>query len=97
MIRPAQPQLLDLAAEMRPDWPAEELEGALVAAAASGWSWIRAFALTADLLADENATPRQLADAFRSPLDRQHPGEPSAEWHEARAGLDEHLAARRAS
>jgi len=45
-IRPAQPELLDLAAAMRPDWDRDRLSGALAAAANNGWPWPR------DLLAE---------------------------------------------
>ena len=75
-INPAQPQLLDLAAEMRPGWDRDDLSLALVAARNAGWSWCRTLLQVARLLCDEKAVPHDLAVAARSPLERTQPADP---------------------
>jgi len=94
-IRPAQAELLDLAAAMRPDWERDRLAGALAAAANNGWPWPRAFLAAARLLADPDAQPWDLLAETRDPLHRD--GRPlSAERNaelaaEAKAALDDSL------
>ena len=67
-IQSATTQLLELAEAMRgPEW-ADDLAGPLVAAKNAGWDWPRTFLFAARLLADENASPRDLVLAIRSPL-----------------------------
>jgi len=95
-IRSAQPELLALAAVMRPDWEGRALSGALHSAAHNGWPWPRAFLATARLLADPDAQPRDLLAEIADPL--QPRGRPlSAEARArcaaaARAALEESLA-----
>ena len=76
-IQLATPQLLELAEAMRgPEW-ADDLAGALAAARNSGWDWPKAFLFAARLLADEDASPRDLVTALRDPLERRGPADPS--------------------
>jgi hypothetical protein len=75
-INPATPQLLDLAAAMRPDWDRDQLSLALVAVRNAGWPWTRTFMAAARLLCDVKAVPRDLAVAARSPLERTVPADP---------------------
>jgi hypothetical protein len=70
-IQPAQGELLDLAAAMRPDWQRRDLEGALAGAAQNGWPWPRAFLATARLLTDPEAKPRDLLEEIADPLERR--------------------------
>jgi hypothetical protein len=92
-IRPAQAELLELAAAMRPDWERDRLAGALASAAHNGWPWPRAFLAACRLLADPDALPRDLLAEIADPLHRE--GRPlSAEENarhaaEARARLAE--------
>lgn len=88
MIRPAMPQLVELATAMRTDWDADDLSGAIAAAHAAGWDWPHVFLTVARLLVDEDASPRDLSTAVRSPFARQRPAEPTPEYQEARAELD---------
>jgi len=70
-IHSATPQLLDLAAGMRPDWSRDDLSGALTAARSSGWPWPRACMTAVRLLCDPEATPRDLLAEVRNPLARE--------------------------
>jgi hypothetical protein len=70
-VQPAQGELLDLAAVMRPDWQRRDLEGALAGAAQNGWPWPRAFLATARLLTDPEAKPRDLLEEIADPLERR--------------------------
>ena len=96
-IQPARDELLALAAAMRPDWDRRDLAGALMSAANNGWPWPRAFLATARLLADPDATPRDLLAEIASPLERNaRPLSPAANARhaaEAKARLDESLGA----
>jgi hypothetical protein len=100
-VQPAQAELLALAAVMRPDWQARDLEGALASAAANGWPWPRAFLATARLLADPAAGPRDLLAEIADPLQRHgRPLSPEAAARcaaAARAALGEALASRGAA
>jgi hypothetical protein len=83
------PKLLELVAEMRPDWDLNELAGAMTTAAMTpDWTWDRTFSLVADLLVDEKAGPWDLAAAIRSPFEKRRPDDPSEVWREARAALE---------
>ena len=75
-IVPAAPELLELAARMRPKWDIDALQGALIAARAAGWTWERTFGHVALLLTDPAGEPRQLLDACRNPI-RHQPGVPA--------------------
>src|SRR5258707_15487523 len=81
---------------MPPDWQPRDLAGALAAAANNGWPWPRAFLATARLLADPDATPRDLLAEIASPLERNtRPLSPAANARhaaEAKVRLDESLA-----
>ncbi len=94
-IHPATPELLDLAAAMRPDWERRDLAGALMSAANNSWPWPRAFLATARLLADPDAQPRDLLAEIASPLERNaRPLSPAANARhaaEAKAALDDSL------
>lgn len=84
-VHSAPQQLISLAAEMRPDWDPDQLQHALMAAKAANWSWARTFMLTARLLADENASPRDLAAEARNPLKAADDvAEPSDEYRQLR-------------
>jgi hypothetical protein len=90
-IEPATPQLLDLAAEMRPDWDRDQLSLALVAARNAGWTWTRTITATVRLLCDVKAVPHDLAVAARSPLERAVPADPdvaAAALAEMRAAVE---------
>lgn len=69
-IHSATPQLLALAAVMRPDWDPAALSGALVSAAVNGWAWPRAFLACARLLADPKGQPRDLLAEIADPVRR---------------------------
>jgi len=94
-IRSATPELLELAAAMRPDWERRDLAGALASAANNGWPWPRAFLAACRLLADPDAEPRDLLAEIRDPLHRD--GRPlsaadnARHAAEARARLDDSL------
>jgi hypothetical protein len=81
-VHPAPLQLADLAAVMRPDWPREQLEGA-IAAARQSWSWPRIFGEVARLLVDEDSSPRDLTVAARDPMTRTQPSPNYREWAQA--------------
>lgn len=82
-------ELQALAAVMRPDWDQRALSAALMSASAAGWPWPRAFLAAARLLADPDATPRDLLAETRDPLRRDPPSAPgaNAEYAAARAAL----------
>lgn len=67
-INSAQPELLALATAMRGEEWAGDLAGALAAAHNAGWDWPRAFRYATRLMADEEALPRDMAEAARDPL-----------------------------
>ena len=64
-IRPAVPQLLALAEEMRKDWNPEQTAGAL--ALCANWSFRKQLRQMVGLLCDPMSTPRDLAAAARQP------------------------------
>jgi hypothetical protein len=66
--QPATPELLTLAAKMRPDWDRTDLSGALAAAASNGWDWPKTFLAVCRLLADSEAAPRDLIKAVQNPV-----------------------------
>jgi hypothetical protein len=99
-VRPAQPELLALAAAMRPGWDPRALSGALTAAANNGWPWPRAFLAACRLLADPDASPRDLLAEVRGPLERGPSLSPDVNARraaEAQAALAKSLAERRPS
>jgi len=69
-IYSATPQLLELAAVMRPDWDQAGLSGALTAAHNSDWPWPLACLAAVQLLCDPDAAPRDLLARVRDPLRR---------------------------
>lgn len=73
-IQPAVPQLVALAAAMRPDWDAEDLDMAILAASQAGWEWERIAREVWRLAWIEDGSPASLRAACRSPLDRPQPG-----------------------
>lgn len=91
-IQPATPQLLALAAEMRPDWESHDLQAALAAARTAGWDWPKTFVTVSRLLADSQANPRDLVEAVQSPIAprSQQPGD----WASGAAHARELLATR---
>ena len=84
---PAPSELAGLAAAMRPDWDRASLEAALIAATSAGWDWRRLFTYVSRLLADDSASPRDLLEAARRPLDRREGRPPSAEYAAMRDAL----------
>jgi hypothetical protein len=70
VIRPATPQLLDLAEAVRGTRWRDELAPALLSARAAGWDWPRTLLEVARLLVAEDASPGDLAAAARRPLPR---------------------------
>jgi hypothetical protein len=90
-IKPAKPQLIDLAREMRPSWDAGALDLALDAAHRAGWTWEATFRYVTGLLLKPDAEPRDLTMACRGPLGR--PAEPDADPDLVAALVDERLAA----
>jgi hypothetical protein len=96
-VHPAPIQLADLAAVMRPDWDRADLEGAVAASRASGWSWPRVFIEVARLLVLEESSPRDLTAAARNPVQApMAPADPELARSWA-ADIRAMLAARRAS
>lgn len=78
LARPAEYELRSLAAAMRPDWDADQLSGAMVAAHTSGWSWPRMFTEVCRMLTDDRAQPTDLRDASRQPLGQIAAADPDA-------------------
>lgn len=70
-IESATPQLLDLAAAVRPEWDRDRLAGAIGAVRAAGWSWQRILTETVRLMTDEDGDPAALVDATRNPISRR--------------------------
>jgi hypothetical protein len=66
----AAPQLLDLAEAMRGQVWRDQLVPAMAAARQRGWSFEQVVLFTARLLVRPGATPAELLDAVRDPLDR---------------------------
>jgi len=69
-IHSAAPQLLDLAAAMRPDWDPDDLRGALASAAGNGWPFARACLAAVRLLCRPGSEARDLLAEVASPLER---------------------------
>jgi hypothetical protein len=67
-IRSAFPQLLALAAEMRPDWDQDDLRGALASAQGNGWSFGKACLAAVRLLVKPGTEARDLLAEVASPL-----------------------------
>ena len=88
-IRSAPDELLTLARAMRPLWDHDVLAAAILAAKNAGWTWARTFALTAKLLADEDASPWDLKRAAANPLRPQVERTPA--WHDRAAEARERL------
>ena len=65
--RPAHEQLLDLAAETRPDIRRDQLHGAIIACHTAGWTWTRTLVAVAMMLAHGDE-PRDLLAASADPL-----------------------------
>lgn len=63
-LLPAQAELADLAAATRPDLDRDDVEGALMALHAAGWSWARVLVQTVLMLA-HGEEPRDLRNAIR--------------------------------
>jgi hypothetical protein len=62
----AYPQLVALAAEMRPDWNTADFEGAVNAARNAGWTFERIAGEAFRMLRTPNAEPRELRQAARA-------------------------------
>jgi hypothetical protein len=88
-IRPAPIELANLAEVMRPGWDRRQFEGALGAAAAAGWPWLRIFNTAMSLMGTENASPRDLTAAVQHPFSRRQERSVAAndEFREKRAQL----------
>lgn len=85
-ILPAAAELTALAVAVRRDWDARSVAGALAAAQQNGWPWPRALVETARLMADPQASPRDLLDRLRDPLHRGG-GLPQERLHQRAAEL----------
>ena len=73
-IQSAPIELAGLAEKMRPDWDMAQFTGALNAAHSSGWDWPRTFRVATLLMADPDASPRDLVEACRNWL------QPRGQW-----------------
>lgn len=72
----------------RGDWDPDDLTGAITAARSSGWEWTRILPYLAQLMADDDAAPRDLREACRNPVERRQPAAPpSDEYRKAFAKL----------
>jgi hypothetical protein len=69
-LRPAQSELLDLAAATRPDIHRQDLEGAIIACHDAGWPWKRTLSETVQMLC-RGEEPRDLREATRDPMKRR--------------------------
>jgi len=74
--RPAYPQLLATACEMRPDWSPTELRDAMTAAHQAGWPWVSVFREVARLALARDETPATLRNSSRRPGARGQAGPP---------------------
>lgn len=76
-INPATPQLIDLAAAMRPDWDESDLRGALASAVSNGWPFGKACLAAVRLLCEPGSEARDLLAEVRSPVEKPSavPGE----------------------
>lgn len=79
-LRPSVQKFLDFAAETRPSWDRAELQGALTAAGnnrpgerSAGQHWAATCRAAVRLLADADATPRDLLAEVAGPLHREPP------------------------
>lgn len=92
VIRPAQRELVALAAAVREDWNAQAINGAVIAAANAGWSWERTLVTLAVLMTTDDGEPRDLLEATRDP--RQRPTgcgtDPNAEYMAAKNAMGGH-------
>lgn len=70
-IRRAVVSLVTLACEVRPDWNAADVQGAIVAAATAGWLWPRVLVEVARLMVDPDGAPRDLVHASQDPVRRR--------------------------
>lgn len=96
MINSATPQLIELARAVRGDDWADELAPALVGAHTAGWDWPKTLLYAVRLMADSDASARDLTSAVRSPLKR--PGGSDPEIYDRGGALARGLlAAREAS
>lgn len=71
---PAYPELLALAAAMRPDWNRTELRDAMTAAHLAAWAWKDVFREVARLVLAEDETPATLRNSARRPVAQKDPG-----------------------
>ena len=72
-IHPATPQLLDLAAEMRPDWDIGDLSGALASAKVNGWPFAKACLAAVRLLCKPGSEARELLAEVANPVEPKVP------------------------
>lgn len=88
-LLPAQPELVAMAAVMRPAWDRDELERAITGARQAGWPWERTFAAVTRLLLIRDSRPYDLVEEVRDPRKRvaAPAGGPSAEYLQAKAAL----------
>jgi hypothetical protein len=91
-IRTATPELIDLAAGMRPDWDQRDLTGALAAAAGNGWPFPRTCLAAVRYMCDPKATPRDLRAEVTKPTARkpESPADPKASPEAAAMLADAH-------
>lgn len=77
-LNPAPQQLAEFAAASRPDWDRDRIDGAFQAARTNGVPWPRFLAIFWTALTDEQATPRAILDAIRSPVEKAASDPPNA-------------------
>jgi hypothetical protein len=70
----AYPELLALAAAMRPDWNRTELRDAMTAVHLAGWAWKDVFREVNRLAWAEDETPATLRNSARRPVPAQASG-----------------------
>ncbi len=87
-ISAAPAELAALACAMRPDWDAEAVADAILAARHAGWTWDHVLAETVRLMRSPDGSPRDLRRAAADPLRREVPP------GEGRPRNPEYLAAR---
>lgn len=77
-IQQAVPQLIELAAHVRPDWSEQAIRGAVIHAATIGMTWEQTLIGLPRLMADPDARPRELVPDHRDPLRRRSAVDPQA-------------------
>ena len=66
----AEPQLIELARAVRPEWDHDVLASAILAARTAGWKWARTLTETVRLMNDPDGSPWDLKRACADPFHR---------------------------